>query len=115
MDYAGYKIKWATTKDNGFIKFCKSNTSMEDEVRFNIRTGRQIAVNSSEATVDKNILDQVIAVLKSVMVNGNGMKISILDSAVININNSHINDLKWEPIESIKFNKFVLIPKKKGD
>ena len=64
LDYSGYVIKWSTTKDNGFIKFCKPNTSMEDDIRFNIKTGRQITCNSSENTIDKEIIDTVFSILK---------------------------------------------------
>ena len=115
LDYSGYQIKWSTTKDMGFIKFSKNNIPMQDEVRFNIKTGRQITVNSSEATLDKSLLDIVYTVLKSLSVNANGTKVNLLDAAVININNSHINDLQWEAVDNEKFTKFILAPKKKGE
>lgn len=115
IQYSGYHIKWSSTKDTGFIKFSKPNIPMEDEVRFNIKTGRQITVNSSAATIDRAILDTVFSVLKSMTTKIGGNSISLLDAAVIHINNSHLNELQWELIDNDKFTKFILAPKKKGE
>lgn len=112
LDYSGYRVMWSTTKDNGFIKFTKNNISMEDEVRFNIKTGRQITVNNSKATINKEVLDVVFSILNSLSTKVGCQVVTLLDSAVVHINNSHINELDWEKVDREKFKKFILAPKK---
>ena len=96
----------------GFIKMSKYTRSMEDEVRFNIKTGRQITVNASTSTVDKEILDTVFSVLNALKANVSGKTVSLLDAAVFNINNAHHGELDWDPVDNDKFKKFILAPKK---
>ena len=92
MSYANYIVKWATTKDKAFIKFVPANTSMEDEIRINLRTGRQIIANNSTATIDKQILEDVYDILNSFATWENGEKITLLQSIVNKVNQIHKND-----------------------
>ena len=115
MNYKDYQIKWSTTPTMGFIKFVKPNTSMKDEIRFNIRTGRQIVVNESTATIDKDIVELAFACIKAISTRTGAGNVTLLNSAINCINCAHAADEDtWERITN-KINKLIVLPKKKGE
>lgn len=111
----GYVIKWSTCCGLGFIKLCKANTPMTEDIRFNIKTGRQIIANEFRRDIDQNTLDTIVNTIRFVKYNKGNTSCSLYESAAMQINKINKGREGWEDINIEKLpTKFILAPKKKG-
>ncbi len=115
FQYKGYVIKWSTCCGIGFIKFCKNNTPMTQDIRFNIKTGRQIVANENRPNIDQSIIDVALSTISFLKYQSGKTNCSLYQSAALQINKINKGREGWEDIDIDKLpTKFILAPKKKG-